>query len=130
MIENFLGPQVENNPKVWFQQDGATTHTARATMELLRNLFGERIISKNSDFAWPPRSPDLTAPDYFLWGYLKGLVYVNKPQTIQQLKQNIYAEIRNLQPETLRSVMENALQRANICQQENGNHLNDVIFHT
>ena len=110
--------------------DMATAHTARATMELLRNIFGERIISKNSDFAWPPRSPDLTAPDYFLWGYLKGLVYVNKPQTIQQLKQNIHAEIRNLEPETLRSVMENALERANICQQENGHHLQDVIFHT
>lgn len=130
MIENFLRPHVENNQNIWFQQDGATAHTARATMELLHNIFGERIISRNCDFAWPPRSPDLTAPDFFLWGYLKGVVYINKPQTIQELKQNIQAEIRNLEPETLRAVMENAVKRANFCLQENGHHLRDVIFHT
>ncbi len=40
-------------------------------MHLLRNIFGERIISRNVTIIWPPRSPNLTAPDYFLWDYLK-----------------------------------------------------------
>ena len=35
MIENFLRPEVENNPQLWFQQDGATAHTARPTMTLM-----------------------------------------------------------------------------------------------
>jgi hypothetical protein len=61
-------------------------------MDLLRDIFGERIISKNAEFVWPPRSPDLTAPDFFLWCYLKERVYVNKPRTIQELKENIRAE--------------------------------------
>ena len=38
---------------------------------------------------WPPRSPDLTAPDFFLWGYLKGKVNANMPRTIQEFKANI-----------------------------------------
>ena len=63
MLENFIRPAVENHPNLWFRQDGATAHTARPIMELLWNIFGERIISKNSDFAC---SPDLTAPDFFL----------------------------------------------------------------
>lgn len=130
MIDNFLRPMVEQHPNLWFQQDGATAHTARQTMDMLREIFGERIISKNSDFPWPPRSPDLTAPDFFLWGYLKDKVYVNKPQTLGQLKQNIRDEIRRLQPETLRRVMQNALKRANACIEQNGGHLSDVIFHT
>ena len=71
MIENFLRPEVENNPQLWFQQDGATFHTARPIMALLHEIFGDRIISRFSDFNWPPRSPDLTAPDFFLWDYLK-----------------------------------------------------------
>ena len=51
------------------------------------------------------QNSDLTAPDYFLWGYLKERVYVNKSQTIEQLKHNIEADIREIEPETLRAVM-------------------------
>jgi hypothetical protein len=53
----------------WIQQDGASSHTARSTMDTLHKLFGERIISKG---LWPPRSPDLSPPDLFLWSFLKG----------------------------------------------------------
>ncbi|KOC71363.1 hypothetical protein WH47_05245, partial [Habropoda laboriosa] len=79
---------------------------------------------------WPPRSPDLTTPDFLLWSYLKERVCVNKPRTIQELKENIRAEIRRLGPKTLRAVMENAVERACTCEQENGGHLRDVVFHT
>ena len=40
-------------------------------MDMLREIFGERIISKNSDFPWPPRSPDITAPGFFFMGIFK-----------------------------------------------------------
>ena len=89
-------------------------------------MFEGRIISRGCDISWPSRSPDLTTPDFFLWGYLN----VNKPQTLQQLKNNIRAEIRALEPETLRGVMENALKRAHLCEAENGRRLRDLIFHT
>lgn len=130
MINNYLRPKVADNPEVWFQQDGATAHTSGATISLLHEIFGNRLISRNSEFIWPPRSPDLSAADFFLWGYLKDRVYVNQPKTIQELKQNIVTEICNIKPETLHSVMYNALERAGICQQENGGHLQDIIFHT
>ena len=68
MIENFLRPEVENNPQLRFQQDGATTHTARPTMALLREIFGDRIKSRFSDFNWPPRSSYLTVSDFFSLG--------------------------------------------------------------
>ncbi|KOC71318.1 hypothetical protein WH47_00075 [Habropoda laboriosa] len=57
-------------------------------------------------------------------------VYVNKRRTIEELKENIRAEIRRLGPETLRTVMQNAVERACICEQENGGHFGDVVFHT
>ncbi|GFQ79310.1 uncharacterized protein TNCT_573331 [Trichonephila clavata] len=63
-IETFLRPMVKQN-FVWFQQDGTTAHTARQTMNVLREIFGKRRILKNSDFLWPFRSPDFTAPDSF-----------------------------------------------------------------
>lgn len=129
LLENFLRPAVQNRPELWFQQDGATPHTASDTMDLVRDIFGDQIISRRSNFNWPPRSPDLTAPDCFLWAYLKERVYVNKPATIPQLKTNIRNEILSITPEILRKVMENVLKRAQMCEAENGHHLRDIVFH-
>lgn len=132
MIENFLTPQLHalGLINMWYQQDGATSHTARITMELLRDLFPQQVISKNGDVDWPPRSPDLTAPDFFLWGYLKSKAYANKPETLEQLKQNIRDEINEIPREMCENVMKNVLKRARICEANRGGHLSDIVFHT
>jgi len=51
-MTDFLMPFLADDDmdNFWFQQDGATAHTARATIALLRPLFPQRLISKNSDF--------------------------------------------------------------------------------
>ena len=69
MLRNFLWPAIRNRVRMWFQQDGATAHTARESMQLLRERFNGRIICR-FDVNWPSRPPDLTSPDFFLWGYL------------------------------------------------------------
>ena len=76
---------------MWFQQDRATCRTARDTINLLKATFGERIISRNGPVNCLPRSCDLTPVDYFLWGYVKSLVYADKPETIEH---NIFGEMR------------------------------------
>ncbi|GFY08698.1 uncharacterized protein TNCV_5006111 [Trichonephila clavipes] len=87
MITNFFIPELNNHDvqELWFQQDGATCHTARATIDLLKDTFGDRLISRFGPVNWPPRSCDLTPLDYFLWGYVKSLVYADKPQTLDHL---------------------------------------------
>ena len=95
MIEDFLLTRIQDRPEVWWQQDGATAHAARKTMQLLRQCFGDKIISRNGNVNWPSRSPDLTIPNFFLWGYLKEKVYINKPQTLQKLKENISQGIKS-----------------------------------
>ena len=72
-----------------FQQDGATCHTAEATLDILRPLFEDRIISRRADVVWSPRSCDLTPLDYYLWGADKDKCYADKPKTIEALKDNI-----------------------------------------
>ncbi|GFV72830.1 transposase [Trichonephila clavipes] len=91
MITNFFIPELNNHDvqELWFQQDGATCHTARATIDLLNDTFGDRLISRFEPVNWPPRSCDLTPLDYFLWGYVKSLVYADKPQTLDHLEYNI-----------------------------------------
>ncbi|GFV10585.1 uncharacterized protein TNCV_2122361 [Trichonephila clavipes] len=68
MITNFFIPELNNHDvqELWFQQDGTTCHTARATIDLLKDTFGDRLISCFGPVNWPPRSCDLTPLDYFL----------------------------------------------------------------
>jgi hypothetical protein len=70
----------------------------------LEEMFSERIMSHFEDVVWPPRSPDLTACDFILWGYLMQKVYVNRPNTIQDLKDNIQAEIAQIPQDTMGKV--------------------------
>ena len=60
MIMEFLWPQLDGMDMegMWVQQDGATCHTARETTELLQEKFPARVISRNGDQNWPPRSCD------------------------------------------------------------------------
>lgn len=44
----------------WLQQDGAASHTARMSVESVRQLIRERAISRNCDIQWPPRSRSFT----------------------------------------------------------------------
>ncbi|GFU62097.1 uncharacterized protein TNCV_4893151 [Trichonephila clavipes] len=87
--------------ELWFQQDGATCHTARATIDLLKDTFGDRLISRFGPVNWPSRSCDLTPLDYFLWGYVISLVYADKPQTLDHLEDNIRRVIADIRPQML-----------------------------
>ncbi|GFY34527.1 putative DD41D transposase [Trichonephila clavipes] len=113
-FKNDEGHNVTDNHDVqelWFQQDGATCHTAHATIDLLKDTFGDRLISRFGPVNWPPRSCDLTPLDYFLWGYVKSLVYADKPQTLDHLEDNIRRVIGDIRPQMLEKVIENWTSR-------------------
>jgi hypothetical protein len=59
-------------------------YTAVNSVAVLCRLFLQRVISRFSDVPWPPCSLDLTAPDFFLWIYLKSRMYSR--QTLCRLK--------------------------------------------
>ncbi|GFV02593.1 DUF4817 domain-containing protein [Trichonephila clavipes] len=113
MITNFFIPELNNHDvqKLWFQQDGATCHTARATIDLLKDTFGDSLISRFAPVNWPPRSCDLIPLAYFLWDYVKLLVYAEKPQTLDHLEDNIHRVIADIRPQMLEKVIENWTSR-------------------
>lgn len=130
MLLGFLKPKLPSlgNNDVWFQQDGATAHTAAKSLEILKEMFPSRLISIRGDISWPARSPDLAPCDFFLWGYLKEKVYQCKPRTIEDLKERIKDEINNIPPTMLNKVMESFETRLKECIANGGRHLNDTIF--
>ncbi|GFY01962.1 putative DD41D transposase [Trichonephila clavipes] len=111
IIRPYFFKNDEGHKELWFQQDGATCHTARATIDLLKDTFGDRLISRFGPVNWPPRSCDLTPLDYFLWGYVKSLVYADKPQTLDHLEDNIRRVIADIRPQMLEKVIENWTSR-------------------
>jgi len=108
----------------YFQQDGATFHTSHASMAEIQSFFGNRVISKGLRI---PRSPDLTPPDYFLWGYLKGGVYQNKPRTIDALKANITEEIQAVTADVLARTFQNMARQVQSCLDANGGHFQHML---
>jgi hypothetical protein len=93
-------------------------------MTLLKQFFDDRIISKN---LWPPRSPDFTPPEFFLWSYLKETVYKNNPRTLVYLKGNIEEAVKKITAETLLRLSRNMCQRMNLSLQENGGHFQHLL---
>ncbi|GFX93524.1 general transcription factor II-I repeat domain-containing protein 2 [Trichonephila clavipes] len=122
LITNFFIPELNNHDvqELWFQQDGATCHTARATIDLLKDTFGDRLISRFGPVNWQQ--------DYFLWGYVKSLVYADKPQTLDHLEDNICRVISDIRPQMLEKVIENWTSRLDYIRASRGSHMPEIIF--
>ena len=129
MLQNFLRPKLDELEEyVWFQQDGATAHTSRRSLSILRDTFPGHLISLRGDIGWPARSPDLTPCDSFPWGYLKAKVYARRTGTIEQLKDATRQDVAAIPPAMTRKAMDNFRERLQVCVVNNGSHLSDVIF--
>jgi hypothetical protein len=121
MLHDFIGLLEEDDIIYsWSQQDGATAHTANNSMKLVNEIFGERVISRN---LWPPRSPDFTPTDFYLWGAAKSEVYHDRPRTFSELKTAVTAYIRNISQADLQKVFVNKIKRVQTCIDARGHHL-------
>ncbi|GFT04414.1 transposable element Tc3 transposase [Trichonephila clavipes] len=130
MIANFVIPELNNHDvqELWFQQDGATCHHSSC-----HNRFIERHVWGPPNFTFwtcelASRSCDLTPLDYFLWGYVKSLVYADKPQTLDHLEDNIRHVIADIWPQMLEKVIENWTSRLDYIRASRGSAIPDIIF--
>ncbi|GFX18612.1 DUF4817 domain-containing protein [Trichonephila clavipes] len=130
MITNFFIPELHNHDvqELWFQQDGATCHTARATIDLLKDTLGDRLISRFGPVNWPPRSCDLAPLDYFLWSDVKSSVYADKPRTLDHLEDNIRRVIADIRPQMLEKVIENWTSKLDYIRASRGSRMPEIIF--
>jgi hypothetical protein len=62
----------------------------------------------------------LTPRGYFLWGFVQSRVYVNKPQTIPELKAEFPRVIGEIEPQLWENVTENFVKRASVYQLSRG----------
>ena len=108
----------------YFQQDGATCDTSNESMTEIESFFDDRIISKA---LWLPRFPDLSPPNFFLWGALKGKSYAKKPRTVQELENNIRREIAAIGEDVLQATFPNMKRHVQRCLDSGGEHFRHLL---
>lgn len=131
-ITNRLNELLEDVPlanriNIIFQQDGHPAHTSRQARRNLDQKFPGRWIGLYGPQEWPPRSPDLSPLDFFLWGYLQGRVYQNLPVDRENLKARIRAACANITPQMLHDVRNNLMKRIAMCAEENGGLIEHLL---
>lgn len=113
--------------RMWFQQDGAPAHFSRDVRAHLDAIFPNQWIGRSGPIRWPARSPDLTKLDFFLWGYVKEIVYNSPPTTAMDMQQRIVEAFASITPEMLERVETSLQQRLNLCSNENGRHFEHLL---
>lgn len=130
MLTTFVIPELQQRHRVQetiFMQDGAPPHIHRGVQQVLRQTFTDaRVISRCFPTSWPPRSPDLTPCDFWLWGFLKDQVYREKPATLSHLKDCIRRHVRGLHADLLRSAVEHTVLRLDRVVQSHGEHIEQL----
>lgn len=113
----------------YFQQDGAPPHYAAAVRDYLNTEYGNRWIGRGGPVPWPPRSPDLTPCDFFLWGEIKRRVYVEEAQSLDDLKRKICEAFDEVKSDTavLNKIKDNVQKRARLCLERNGLHFEQLL---
>lgn len=113
--------------RMWLQQDGAPPHFARIVRAFLNRNYGERWIGRGGPVNWPPNSPDLTSPDFYLWGYLKNVVFSQRPTTRDDMMDRIRQACAAIPRETLLRTVQHFERRINRCQRADGRNFEHLM---
>ena len=95
---------------------------------LLNRVLQQRWIGlaakgDNHLLPWPPRSPDLTPCDFFLWGFVKDIVYVPPlPMSLKELRDRITHTLQTITADMLHRVWDEFDYRVDVCRVTQGAH--------
>ncbi|KAM7306368.1 hypothetical protein ISCGN_010087 [Ixodes scapularis] len=107
-----------------FMQDGAAPHYAKSVRAWLNNTFPRRWMGRGSDYMdWPPRSPDLNMCDFFVWGFIKGLVYKKRIPSTEELKEKIEGAFLEIDDGMRERAFLAYEARLRLCVSVNGGHI-------
>lgn len=133
-LRNDLPPLLEELPldlrqRMWFQNDGAPAHYYRRVRCHLNRTFNNKVIARAAVHPWPPRSPDLTPLDFFLWGKVKNDVYQTPVDTEEELRERVIQSCNSITPQMLAHVRNNMLKRIDLCEQQGGQQFEHLLRH-
>lgn len=69
-----------SNSMAWWVLNFQNTFKMMGLQLMIVETYGG-WIGPGGPTAWPPQSPDLNPQDYYLWGYLNGIIYNSEVNT-------------------------------------------------
>ncbi|GFU62987.1 uncharacterized protein TNCV_29001 [Trichonephila clavipes] len=109
----------EPNNFIW-QQDGAPPHWHLSVRDWLiitvpNQWIGRKEPSNKACTTWPPRPPDLTPCDSYLWGFIKNFVYVPLlPADLPDLRLKIEEAVVKISSDTQKKVWDELPYRLDV----------------
>lgn len=128
-LPNMLRAANINIDDIWFQQDGAPPHWGRVVRNRLDEIFPNRGIGRGGPIQWPPRSPDLTIMDFFMWSWIKSRVYAERIIDVDHLRNRILMAFDYLKDhqQLLRNNHRSLEARCRTCLVEHGAHVENHL---
>ncbi|GFW97384.1 uncharacterized protein TNCV_4990611 [Trichonephila clavipes] len=100
MLQAYVIPALQQRvclQETIFLLNGDRPRNASSVQQLLRQTLTDvRMNIRSFPTAWPPRSPDLTPCEFWLWNFLKDNVYLELLTTVLDLKNSIRRRKRHL----------------------------------
>lgn len=118
---------IQERLNMWYQHDGCPSHYAVTAREILDRDYPGRWIGRRGPVHWPARSPDLTSPDFFLWGYIKDTVYQQAPTTPENMRQRIINACASINEDILARVQQSFVKRFEMCIEVEGHHFEHLL---
>lgn len=103
-------------------QDGAPPHFAAAVRHFLNEQYGQNWIGRAGPIPWPARSPDMNPLDYFLWGYVKSVVYAGDTLVQVDCAKKIRQTFASITPDMIQRSTNDFRRRFQLCEQIHGHH--------
>lgn len=133
-LRDILPVLLENVPladrmDMWFQHDGCPSHFGNNVTDFLNATYRQKWIGRGGPVPWPPRSPDLTPIDFFIWGRMKDLVYSTPVDNEIELVARIAEASAILQEENddFAHVRESMTRRFTLCNERAGQHFEQFL---
>ena len=124
ILTEYTSPQLEQyRPQVIFQQDSAPPHWRLEVYQFLNETFPDRWIGHDGIIPWLPHSSDITPLNFFLWGYVKDIVYQTKVRDINDLQHQIIEGIDTVTVDMLARTWQEIEYRLDIVHAIDGAHI-------
>ena len=105
------------------EHPGHHDHRLSHFFRFLDAKFPNGWIGRDGPTPWPPRSPDITALDFFLWGYVKGKVFSTPVPDITNLKARITDAFATITEDMLKNTWTETDYRLDVHRATKGAHV-------
>jgi len=119
-IETF---EQETVSRVICMPDGVPPYFSCFVTDVLNERFPDAWIGRGGPIPWPLRSLDLSSLDFFLWGYIKNIVYAEKIRNIQYLQERITSVIETVTRDMIQKMWQEIEFRLDVSRATNVAHI-------